>query len=154
MKGCARPNAWVYDQKRFRKGYEMTYLTEEKMMRSKSPAIYQLCHRFDQALLTILWNNKLNYNFSTIFVGKDEQDIRFANLVRSHENSLSGGDDWKYIKIAPNGTVISNTIDKSKFHNKDKIVTDLSKMRIEGWSFGGSKMNTKKSRGSFQFPKI
>ena len=70
----------------------MTYLTEEKMTRRKSPISFSICHRYDQALMTILWASQLKYNFTSVHIDS-EPEIAMAHLVRSHDNLLDFDDD-------------------------------------------------------------
>lgn len=87
MKGCGKPNWWMYDQvERYTDAYEMN-LDPKKMMATKNKQYYQICHRYDQALMTILWASHLKYNFTSVHIDS-EPEIAMANLVRSHDNLL------------------------------------------------------------------
>ena len=67
MKGCGKPNWYMYDQTRYDPKWEMGFLQESRMVDANKtvlpkPVIYQTCHRFDQAMLSILWTNQMNYS--------------------------------------------------------------------------------------------
>ena len=135
MKGCARPNWWMYDMKQYADRDEMTYLTVDKMTRNWAPHIYQICHRFDQALMTILWANQLRNNFTSIFIENNEVNLRFASLVRSHENKLSVDAHGRIIKMLGDGRVVD--------YDEDQTAEDAVEMEAEFESLmaGYSKSN-------------
>lgn len=98
MKGCGKPNRWMYDQEMYADMYEMPYLTEDGLKGRKPDKHWLTCHRFDQALLSILWANELDNDFSSITLAKNDTN-NFAFLTRSHEKKLIVGEDGKPITV-------------------------------------------------------
>ena len=103
-KGCGRQNRYLYKQNAYEKSNYLPFLNEKNLMkflcrnetcentfkfRNDVPISHSICHRFDQALLSILMANYKEYSFTRNQI-EDWNDWyeKFAYVQRSGEFSL------------------------------------------------------------------